>query len=343
MLARHLYMHEVLEICEMVHKQMEEKQLTLYQQGDVHTVALENNMLNVHFQEQMSTHEQKTTSPVVIEVTNDQQILNENSVQCQTAAQIPSTNDLVAIASQEQAAMSTHVSVAFTSDNVDAASVDGTTAVYISNIPNDSSELQSAVFVPAVIEVASGQPQSHQIVVECLDAQPSSLIDQHAASDVVLKENTMQTDVSSLGLPCLENIDIHMDVAEDDTVNNEESLKRKHYMMLGSPNSPGRDMISHGASTSSEGAADVGARTQIEVASYAETSSSIQDSPSSSDGSQYRGKLRERSIEEGGYIQMHRGKGRKHQSRKLNHKSAVQQVRYVNKCSSMHIYFWGFL
>ncbi|XP_040425576.1 zinc finger and BTB domain-containing protein 11 isoform X1 [Cygnus olor] len=38
MLARHLFMSEVLEICENVHKQMEEKQITVYQKGDIQTV-----------------------------------------------------------------------------------------------------------------------------------------------------------------------------------------------------------------------------------------------------------------------------------------------------------------
>ncbi|KAI5109348.1 zinc finger and BTB domain-containing protein 11 [Silurus meridionalis] len=38
MLARHLLMPEVLQICEMVHKKVEEQKLMVYQQGDVHTV-----------------------------------------------------------------------------------------------------------------------------------------------------------------------------------------------------------------------------------------------------------------------------------------------------------------
>ncbi|KAB5584286.1 hypothetical protein PHYPO_G00105710 [Pangasianodon hypophthalmus] len=38
MLARHLHMPEVLQICESVHKKVEEQKLMVYQQGDVHTV-----------------------------------------------------------------------------------------------------------------------------------------------------------------------------------------------------------------------------------------------------------------------------------------------------------------
>ncbi|XP_067157088.1 zinc finger and BTB domain-containing protein 11 isoform X3 [Apteryx mantelli] len=44
MLARHLFMSEVLEICENVHKQMEEKQITVYQKGDIHTVESTQNL-----------------------------------------------------------------------------------------------------------------------------------------------------------------------------------------------------------------------------------------------------------------------------------------------------------
>ncbi|XP_028260309.1 zinc finger and BTB domain-containing protein 11 [Parambassis ranga] len=38
-LARHLLMTEVLQICESVHKQVENQKLTVYQRGDVHTVV----------------------------------------------------------------------------------------------------------------------------------------------------------------------------------------------------------------------------------------------------------------------------------------------------------------
>lgn len=44
MLARHLLMSEVLEICENVHKQMEEKQITVYQKGDIQTVESTRNL-----------------------------------------------------------------------------------------------------------------------------------------------------------------------------------------------------------------------------------------------------------------------------------------------------------
>lgn len=339
MLARHLYMHEVLEICESVHKQMEEKQLTLYHQGDVQTVASEKNILNVNIQG--PTHEDKITSPVMIEVTDCQHLLNENNMECQTATQTHSGNDIIAIASQGPTAISTQMSVQLSSDNISATSVDGATAVYISSISNASSELQPTVFVPAVIEVASVQAETHQIVVECLDAQPSSLIKNQASevtdcenaskdSEAVLKENALQSDMASGSSPCVEDIEVNMDIVVEDTVKNKENLKRKHSRMSTSPDSPGGGMMSaagipdSGASTSFEGEAE--AETSAENIALAETSASTEDDPTSSDGGLYKCKLRERSIEEGGYIQMHRGKERKHASRKMTHKSAVQQA-----------------
>ncbi|NXY85452.1 ZBT11 protein, partial [Alcedo cyanopectus] len=44
MLARHLFMTEVIEICENVHKQMEEKQITVYQKGEIQTVESTQNI-----------------------------------------------------------------------------------------------------------------------------------------------------------------------------------------------------------------------------------------------------------------------------------------------------------
>ncbi|XP_072271038.1 zinc finger and BTB domain-containing protein 11 isoform X2 [Pyxicephalus adspersus] len=340
MLARHLFMHEVLEICESIHKQMEEKQLTLYQQGDVQTVASEKNMLNVNVQG--PAHEDKSTSPVVIEVKNDQQILSEN-MECQPAAQTDSRNDIIAIASPEQTANTTQVSVQLPHDNVASTSADGTTALYISNIPNVSSELQSAVFVPAVIEVASVQPQSHQIVVECLDAHASPLINkptsevtdcENAAKDseAILKDNTLQTDMANPCSPSVEDLEANIAVAlEGDAVKNKESSKRKRGKMPRSPNSPGGVMTAaaipdNSTNTCSEGAADAEARTSTETADFTEASASFQESPTTSEGGPYKDKLRERCIEEGGYIHMHRGKDKKHASRKTIQKSAVQQA-----------------
>lgn len=44
MLARHLHMPEVLQICESVHKKVEAQKLMVYQQGDVHTVIARETM-----------------------------------------------------------------------------------------------------------------------------------------------------------------------------------------------------------------------------------------------------------------------------------------------------------
>lgn len=44
-LSRHLLMTEVLQICESVHKQVEEQKLMVYQRGDTHTVTTERSAL----------------------------------------------------------------------------------------------------------------------------------------------------------------------------------------------------------------------------------------------------------------------------------------------------------
>eukprot|EP00061_Rhincodon_typus_P018936 g48328.t1 len=46
-LARHLLMHEVLEICEHIHKQLEERKITVYQKGDVKTLNSRDNTQDV--------------------------------------------------------------------------------------------------------------------------------------------------------------------------------------------------------------------------------------------------------------------------------------------------------
>ncbi|XP_003219226.1 zinc finger and BTB domain-containing protein 11 [Anolis carolinensis] len=64
-LAQHLLMTEVLEICEIVHKQMEDKQITVYQKGDVQVVEVAQNLL------ESSEHEEtpldRTEQPFSIE------------------------------------------------------------------------------------------------------------------------------------------------------------------------------------------------------------------------------------------------------------------------------------
>ncbi|NXA47271.1 ZBT11 protein, partial [Nothocercus julius] len=69
MLARHLFMTEVLEICEHVHKQMEEKQITVYQKGDIHTVESTQNLAEQPEVEMQPVEGAEQPVPVVLAAT----------------------------------------------------------------------------------------------------------------------------------------------------------------------------------------------------------------------------------------------------------------------------------
>ncbi|NWX89455.1 ZBT11 protein, partial [Nothoprocta pentlandii] len=69
MLARHLFMTEVLEICEHVHKQMEEKQITVYQKGDIHTVESTQNLAEQPDVEMQPVEGAEQPAPAVLAAT----------------------------------------------------------------------------------------------------------------------------------------------------------------------------------------------------------------------------------------------------------------------------------
>ncbi|XP_066475996.1 zinc finger and BTB domain-containing protein 11 [Tiliqua scincoides] len=62
-LAQHLLMTEVLEICESVHKQMEDKQITVYQKGDVQIVEVAQNLLEHNESEENPTDRSEQSFP----------------------------------------------------------------------------------------------------------------------------------------------------------------------------------------------------------------------------------------------------------------------------------------
>ncbi|KAF7251303.1 Zinc finger and BTB domain-containing protein 11 [Varanus komodoensis] len=68
-LAQHLLMTEVLEICETVHKQMEDKQITVYQKGDVQVVEVAQNMLEQNENEVNSVERTEQSLPTEDTVT----------------------------------------------------------------------------------------------------------------------------------------------------------------------------------------------------------------------------------------------------------------------------------
>ncbi|XP_044140743.1 zinc finger and BTB domain-containing protein 11 [Bufo gargarizans] len=361
MLARHLFMHDVLEICELVHKQMEEKQLTLYQKGDVQTVASEADVQVVHMEETGIVGTPKLS--VVKEVASGQQIITLENVKCQTA------EDVIASTASPPNTISTTLSVEATLQltnergipvgSVDGAqfgSVDGATAIFISNSTSDQ---QPTVLIPTVIDVSSVEPQQTlQIIQEVitsavqLSAEPSETLtniqgpesQEMPVHESVVEEqadltrNALSSEdtppLAAEGSPCVdEAMDVDVNEDKEHQAKTKESLKRKRGKLPTSPKSAAvegstsqptiPDVVDK---ASSEGTADDGAKASNVGDQSSGTDSPPSESPGSSEMDPYKSKLRERSVGEGGYIQLHRGKEKKNFNRKSIPKSAVQQA-----------------
>ncbi|KAM3934550.1 zinc finger and BTB domain-containing protein 11 [Leptodactylus fuscus] len=358
MLARHLYMHEVLEICESVHKQMEEKQLTLYQKGDVQTVASEANVQVVHVEETGTVGTPQLS--VVKHLENNQQIITLENVNCEAPGEIAASS-----ASQPDtisATVSVEAALQLTNDSeLPVASVEGTQvdpidAIYISN---SASVLQPTVLIPAVIGVSSVHPQQTvEIVQEVITSEvqissessetqstftniQASESEKMPNKESVVEEQTGETRTtlhseatSPLNTQNSPPADVDMDV--DVGINEGKELKSKTKETLkrkrGKPPKSAKSPAIEGSvsvppvpgaidKASSEGIAGSASSSQVD-SQTSETS----ESPGSSEMDPYKSKLRERSVEEGGYVQLHRGKEKKNFNRKSIPKSAVQQV-----------------
>ncbi|KAM9320045.1 zinc finger and BTB domain-containing protein 11 [Gastrophryne carolinensis] len=338
MLARHLFMHEVLEICEFIHKRMEEKQITLYQRGDVQTVTAEKK-LRVHLQSVPGRT--SSTTVVVEEVAHNPQGVNHDHVESPTSEQTQSRGDT--IATPQQVAVAAEVLAQLTGHNIPTA-----TTLFISA----PSELQSTVLIPTVIEAVSIQPESQKTLAQNTDTQPSSPQNIHSSepqmpscensskdSEVQLPNCTLQAAAgnSSQVPPGVEATEVNMD-NEDCTGKGSEPLTKKRSRPSKSPGAEHKmPVVDPPDGISPEETGNAGASTSAKDMSSPGSSASTPESPPLPEGDQYKGKLRERAIEVGGYIHMHRGKDRKHGTRKTNPKSAVQQAarRLVEKGKKM--------
>ncbi|XP_069827183.1 zinc finger and BTB domain-containing protein 11 [Dendropsophus ebraccatus] len=354
LLARHLFMHEVLEICELVHKQMEEKQLTFYQKGDVHTVASEANMNIVPLEE---TENVATPKLTVKEVLCTQQILTVDNVNCQT------TEEMIVSEAPQPNSISTTLSVDATQvaneskgpagsvGGTQVSSVNGTTTIYISDSTSDQ---QPTVLLPTIIDVSSVEPQqSMEIVQDVITSEvhssespetQSSITDTHGSESqgvashegveepTDLTKSTAHTDFSDeQGSP-------GVDMDTDSNIKEEKELESKTGKTLKRKRSKSPKCKSPALEESASVPAmpDVKAcseETMIDIASSPNMSSqssgtdtAAMESPGSSEMDPYKSRLRERSVEEGGYIQLHRGKEKRNFNRKSIPKSAVQQA-----------------
>ncbi|KAM8976620.1 zinc finger and BTB domain-containing protein 11 [Pelodytes ibericus] len=333
MLARHLYMSEVLEICESVHKQMEEKQLTLYQKGDVQTVASEKSLLTEDSVE--VTDNAPSLLAEVVNV-NQESVVIKGNTECEVAdvAQTE-TGTATNTASQITVGLSqlpVDSTVELVTDSeVPISSLAGTTAIYISNV---NSQLQPAVLIPAVIDVAAEGPQPEQtlcvtpevfVSAGSTDTQAESYIDNVSASHDVAESHILAS--------CVGEVKVTADPLQENITLNESSSSSKATSTAEASSSitavdaPCADHVENVAKIKSR---DLPKRKRgrppKSPATELENNSDTSETMAPSDDSPYKSKLRERSVEEGGYIQMHKGQEKKLANRKPNPKSAVQQA-----------------
>ncbi|XP_051047641.1 zinc finger and BTB domain-containing protein 11 isoform X2 [Phodopus roborovskii] len=252
-LARHLFMSEVLEICESVHKLMEEKQLTVYKKGEVQTVAST---------QDLPAHNGTTAPPVTrSEATTT---LSSELGHC----------EIVLLVNGE--------------------------------LPETGQNGE-----PGQQPVAPVSPEAEVSVspIECItDPHPEM-------GTASLATNTNQTEIETAI------------IGEDGTVANvHPNISKENIISISQEDSDmGNDTLPE----------DIGAK------DFPDHSQSLDDQPlkdqetliettektdSGPEDDTYRSRLRQRSVNEGGYIRLHKGMEKKLQKRKAISKSAVQQV-----------------
>lgn len=252
-LARHLFMSEVLEICESVHKLMEEKQLTVYKKGEVQTVASTQDL----------TEQNGATAPPVASNEGTTTTLSTELGDCEIVLLV----------------------------NGDLPEAEQNGELGQQPEPQVSSEAEAALSPAGCI--TDSHPEVHSV-------------------DLVTKNS--QTELETLNS------------REDSTVSNVHPKASKENVISSSPENS--DM---GNDTSAE---DICAEDITEPRQNSGQSLNDEENPVAPtakpdlgpDNDTYRSRLRQRSVNEGGYIRLHKGMEKKLQKRKALPKSAVQQV-----------------
>ncbi|XP_066204152.1 zinc finger and BTB domain-containing protein 11 [Saccopteryx leptura] len=251
-LARHLFMSEVLEICESVHKLMEEKQLTVYKKGEVQTVA------------------------------STQDLAEQNG-----AAAPPVTNN-----ERTTTTLSTELGdceiVLLVNGDLPEAEQNGELGRQPGLQP--SSEAQ-ATLSPLPV---GGVPDSHPAM------ESVSLVTKNNQSELQTLNSTEDSTVSNI-YPKLSKENVISSSLENSNAGNDTSVED----MCDEDSSEHRQNFGQ----SSKEQESLAARPDL-----------------GPDDDTYRSRLRQRSINEGGYIRLHKGMEKKLQKRKALPKSAVQQV-----------------
>ncbi|KAK7827989.1 hypothetical protein U0070_013615 [Myodes glareolus] len=251
-LARHLFMSEVLEICESVHKLMEEKQLTVYKKGEVQTVAST---------QDLPVHNGTTAPPVTRNeaTTTLSSELGHCEIVLLVNGELPET---------EQNGEPGRQPVPQVTPEAEAS------VSPMECITDPHSEMGTAS-----LATTTNQPETETAII----GEDGTVADVHPK---VSKENIIN--ISQ------EDSDIGNDTSPEDISAKDFSDHSQ------SPDQPLKDQ-----------------ETLIET---------TEKTDSGPDDDTYRSRLRQRSVNEGGYIRLHKGMEKKLQKRKAISKSAVQQL-----------------
>ncbi|XP_036059477.1 zinc finger and BTB domain-containing protein 11 isoform X3 [Onychomys torridus] len=251
-LARHLFMSEVLEICESVHKLMEEKQLTVYKKGEVQTVAST---------QDLPAHNGTTAPPVV-------------------------RNEATTALSSELG----HCEI-----------------VLLVNGELPETE-QSGEPGQQPLPQVSPEAEASVSPVECI-TNPHSEI-----GTASLETNTNQTETEAAV------------IREDDTSDSDHHKISKENVMSTSQEDSNIESDTPPGDTSAKGFPDESQSPDQPLKDQEALIETTEKTDSGPDDDTYRSRLRQRSVNEGGYIRLHKGMEKKLQKRKAISKSAVQQV-----------------
>ncbi|XP_004593280.2 zinc finger and BTB domain-containing protein 11 [Ochotona princeps] len=252
-LARHLFMSEVLEICESVHKLMEEKQLTVYKKGEVQTVASTQDL----------SQQNGGTTPPVASNEGTTTTLSTGLEDCEIVllinGELVETGQNGVVGRQPGPQVSSPAKAVLPS--VECAS-------------DSCSEM----------ECVNSVTKNNQTELEASNIREDSTVanlPSNLSRETVISsppENSDNGNVTLTGNDCTEDIP-------------------KYEHSLGQPLENVENPVAVTAKT------DLGP-----------------------DDDTYRSRLRQRSVNEGGYIRLHKGMEKKLQKRKAIPKSAVQQV-----------------
>lgn len=249
-LARHLFMSEVLEICESVHKLMEEKQLTVYKKGEVQTVASTQDLQEQSGGPAPPVANTGTATTLSTELGDCEIVLLMNG-------ELPEQNG--ELGQQPEPRVSSQAEA---------------TASPLGCVTDSQPEMESVDLVTKNNQAELGTLNSREdrTVSSTLPKLPQENVISSSPGNTDTGNNTAAEDI------CAEDISEHRQDL-DPSSKDEESRAEPTALMDHSP-----------------------------------------------DDDTYRSRLRQRSVNEGGYIRLHKGMEKKLQKRKAIPKSAVQQV-----------------